>query len=116
LIDTTGSRVFSACSAVYHSTRCVLSCILLLFSSSFIILLTQLLTLVDCIAEYSPEQSAVAYSRRNDRSIPFYTYLFYTYQGSHAAWKVVEFKKGVFAGLESHGNDCDRGKVMEFHQ
>ena len=41
------------------------------------------------------------------------------YQGSHASWKVMEFKKGIFRPRKSWKMTVimeTRGKVMEFHQ
>jgi len=37
-------------------------------------------------------------------------------QGSHASWKVMEFKKGIFQAWKVMENDCVHGKVIEFHQ
>jgi len=37
-------------------------------------------------------------------------------QGSHAPWKVREFKKGISQAPKVMENDCGHGKVMELHQ
>jgi len=34
-------------------------------------------------------------------------------QGSHASWKVMEFRKGIFQAWKAMENDCIHGKSWE---